>query len=143
VSTLSLSPVSTGVFTALNVPALTALATGGISDVDVPALSGFPRVWFTVGEENARGLGRGGLRRINLRVYGADESSGTTEGVKRLQLLMAAVVSLLEDATLTLVGYQQAGEIVYVDTVEPYDELIAGVRCLESVAHFYFWVEPT
>lgn len=144
-STLSISPVSTGVLAALNVSAITDIATGGISDLEVPTGNGYPRVWFTVSEENARGLGRGGLRRIELRVYGADRSSGDNEpeGVRRLQLLMAQIVYRLEDYTLTMDGYRMGGEIFYADTIDPYDSVIAGTPCKESASNFYFWVEPT
>lgn len=140
-STLALSPVSAGIFAALNVSTLTDLATGGISDLEVPEGAGFPRVWFTVSEESTRGLGRGGLRQLFVRVYGADRSEAT-EGVRTLQLMMAAVVLLLEDAALTIAGYRQGGEVVYVGTTEPYDEIIAGVPCKECAAHFYLWAEP-
>lgn len=144
-STLALSPVSAGVYAALNVSSITTLlAAGALSDLEVPEGIGFPRVWFTVRETNARGLGRGGLRRIDLRVYTADRSAaGTAEGVKTLQAVQAAVVVVLEDATLTITGYRQAGEVVYVDTTDPTSEVIAGVQAKESASHFYFWVEPS
>ncbi len=145
-STLALSPVSAGVFAALNVAAITDLATGGISDLEVPTDAGWPRVWFTVSEENARGLGRGGLRKMNLRVFAADRSSSEadgTEGVRRLQLLMAQIVYRLEDFELSMDGYRIADSVFYSDTLDPYDEVIAGVPCKESAANFYFWVEPT
>lgn len=142
-STLALDPVAAGVFEELSAPAITDLATGGIYDVEVPASAGFPRVWFTVSEENARGLGRGGMRKINLRVYGAQRASDGAEGVSRLVLLLAQVVSALEDASLTMDGYRMDGEIFYSDTIEPYDSVIAGVVCKEMASNFYFWVEPT
>lgn len=137
-SVLSLSPVSAGVYSKLNVAALTALATGGIFD-DVPQGTAFPYVWFTVEEENARGLGRGGLRQINLRVH----AESTYQGNKQLQQILSKAIELLEDQTLTITGYRQAGEIVYHETTRPFQQERAGLKYREAAANFTIWAEPT
>lgn len=141
-STMSLSPVSAGVYAALNVAAMTALAAGPHDSV-VPEGAAFPFVWFTVDEENARGLGRGGLRQVNLRVHAAAVDTAAAGAAKHLQLILGKAVELLEDATLTIAGYAQAGEVVYHETTEPFDSIIGGKACLEAASNFTLWAEPS
>ena len=140
-SALLLAPVSVGVHAALNVSAVTSLAPYGPYDTEAPQSAGFPRVWFVVQEEQARGFGRGGLRKISLRVHAAGTGSATLGPAKQLQGILGAVVATLEDATLTLVGYTQGGEINYSDTTDPFASEIGGQACWESIANFYFWVQ--
>jgi hypothetical protein len=139
-SALLLSPVSAGLYTALNVVGVTSLASGPF-DTDVPQATGFPCVWFVVQEENARGFGRGGLRKISARVHAAATGSAAQGAAKQLQGILGAVVATLEDATLTISGYTQGGEVVYSDTTDPFPSEIGGQVCWESIANFYFWVQ--
>lgn len=140
-STLPLQPVSAGFFAALDQGALTDLANGPF-DTQVPQRTGFPFVWFVLSAENARGFGRGGLRRVDARVHAAVAASAAAGAAKELQEIQAVVVNLLEDETLTISGYQQAGEITYGMTTDPVAALLNDVACWESVSNFYFWVEP-
>ncbi|HXG56678.1 MAG TPA: DUF3168 domain-containing protein [Vicinamibacterales bacterium] len=136
-SVLALSPVSASVYGVLNVAALTALVTGVFDDV--PQGTAFPYVWYVVDEENARGMGRGGMRQVNLRVHAVS----SYEGQKELHTIMSKVIQLLEDTALTITGYQAAGEVVYRETVAPFQSMIDEVQVRESVAQFTIWAEPS
>lgn len=140
-SALALPAVAVGFHSALNQSSLTAVADGP-HDALVPQKRAFPIVWFVLSEDNARGLGRGGLRRIDARVHAAADS-GATGAAARVRAILAVVVGLLEDATLTISGYRQGGEIFYGVTTDPIPSELNGVPCLEAVSNFYFWVEPT
>lgn len=140
-SALTLVPVSVGVYTALNVAGVTALASGPY-DTQVPQGTAFPYVWFTVTEQNARGLGRGGIRRVDVRVHVAAQGTAALGPAKQIEGILAAVVTALEDATLTVTGFRMAGEVFYSDTDEPFTSEIGGATCWEAGANFYLWVEP-
>lgn len=135
-SASALSPVAAGVYAAL-APALVSLATGGVFDGVVPQGTQFPFVWFSVSEENARGMGRVGPRLVRLRVSAMSEYGGD----KELEQILSAAVALLEDATLTVAGYRPCGEVFYDNTVDPIDEVFGGVRCREAAANFRLYVE--
>jgi hypothetical protein len=136
---LSLSAVSTGIASLINVPALTSLCGGRVYD-DIPQPPTFPFVWYEVSERSdERGFGTGGLPLVDLRVH----ACSTYEGAKEAQGLIAAVIGLLKDQALTATGYQQAGRIEYRRTVLLPDEIIQGVKCRELVAFFELWVEET
>jgi hypothetical protein len=139
-SGVALSPVSVAIYAKLNVSALKpgTWALSGIHEGIVPQGAAFPYVWYSVSEDNARGLGRGGLRQVNLTVHAAS----TYQGDKQLQQIIGKVVDLLEDAALVIVGYRQGGEVVYHEAVGPFDSTIGGVRCREMVANFTIWAEP-
>lgn len=137
-----LSPIATGIYTALNVSAITSLAAGPY-DTEVPQAPTFPIVWFIAREENARGMGRGGLRKIWIRVHAAANGSATLGPAKQLQGILSAVVNSLEDATLTLDGATQGGEVFYSDTTEPFASEIGGAACWEAVANFYTFAESS
>lgn len=141
-SALVLAPISLGIYTALNVAAVTALASGPY-DTEVPKVAAFPYVWFIVREENARGLGRGGLRRISVRVHAAATGSASLTPAKQLQGILGAAVNALEDARLTLDGATQGGEVFYSDTTEPVLSEINRSSCWEAVANFYLFAESS
>lgn len=141
-SAIVLSPISVGIYTALNVSAVTSLASGPY-DTEAPQGANFPYVWFVVMEENARGLGRGGLRRISVRVHAASKGTATLGPATQLQGIMSAVVNTLEDATLTLDGAIQGGEVFYADTTEPFPSEIGGAACWEALANFYLYAESS
>jgi hypothetical protein len=143
-SVSTLSPVSGGVYTALNVGGLTSLlgAGGGPHNTEVPQEAVFPSCWFVVTEQNARGMGTVGPSRIDLRVHASAVGSASLGVAKQLQGILSAVRSLLEDATLTVTGYRMAGQVVYTMTTEPFESEVGGKPCWEAVANFYLWVEP-
>jgi len=133
---LALSPVSAAVFTALNVAALTALTPGGMGD-DIPQPATFPFVWSEVQERDVRGLGRGSLPEVAVRVH----AFSTYEGAREAQQITAKVIELLKDQRLTVSGYTQCGEVFYDETVTLPNEAINGVKCYELVALFRIYVE--
>lgn len=136
---LALSPVSDAVYAALNVDALTTLATGGLSD-DIAQAKKFPYVFFVVSESERRGLGTGGLPLIDLRVhvYGTPE-----QGLKALQAIVQKVIELLKDQALSLTGYRQCGKVFYDQTLTFGDELVNNQKVHEIVASFRIFVEET
>lgn len=134
---LSLSPVSVGVFTLLNVAGLTALVSTRIYD-DVPQAPTFPFVWLEVQENrDLRGFGTGGFPEVQLRVHAFSQY----EGAKEAQDIIAKVIELLRDQALSISGYNQGGRIVYDETTLLPNELIAGVKCRELVASFRIFAE--
>ena len=134
----ALSPVSAGVYTALNVAGLTALVSTRIYD-DVPQAAVFPFVLYDVQERDVRGFGTGGLPEVDLRVH----AYSTYEGPREAQTIIAKVIELLKDQLITVTGYTQCGHIFYDETVLLPNEEINGVKCYEIVALFRVYVEQT
>ena len=94
----SLDPVSTAVMTALNVAALTTLATGGVY-VDVPQGAAYPHVRVELNEAQPWGgmgtrPGHGALPEIDLRV----SVFSSYAGMKEAHGIMAKVIELLAGA---------------------------------------------
>ena len=136
---LALSPVSVGIYTALNVAALTTLAPGGIVD-DVAQGTSFPFVWYEVRESrDVRGFGTGGLPEIELRVH----TFSQYEGMKEAQAINQKVIELLRDQAITVTGYDQAGLCFYDETVPLPDEELNGVKVKELVSFFRIYVEES
>lgn len=136
---LSLSPVSVGVATLLNVAGLTALVGARIYD-DVPQSPTFPFVWYEVRESrDMRGFGTGGFPEVELRVHAFSQY----EGAKEAQSVIQKVIELLRDQPLTVTGYAHAGLVFYDETVLLPNELIAGVKCRELVAMFRIYVQES
>jgi hypothetical protein len=131
---LALDPVSVAVYTALNVASLQALATGGIFD-DIPQEVSFPCVLYVVHEEENRGLGTGGLPKVDLNVhaYGLD--------LVGLQAIAKKAIELLKDQLLTVSGYNHCGAVFYDRTLTIPDSVINGVKVHELVAQFRIFVE--
>lgn len=133
---LSLDPVSAAIYTKLNVAALTALATGGISD-DPAQGTALPFIWYEVRERDIRGFGTGGLPEVELRVH----TYSQYQGLKEAQEINQKVIELLRDKSLTVSGYTQAGLIFYDETVPLRDEELNGVKTHELVSVFRIYVE--
>lgn len=133
---LALGPVSVGVYTALNVAGLTALATGGISD-DTAQATSLPFVWYEVSERDVRGLGTGGLPEVELRVH----AFSSYQGMKEAQSINQKVIQLLRDQSITVSGYTQAGKVFYDETVALPNEMLNGVKVHELVSFFRIYVE--
>jgi hypothetical protein len=138
-----LSPVSAAVYTALNVAALTALATGGVHD-DVPQGTSYPFVLFTVAQVPMYGLGAragsgpgGTVSQIDLRVHVYTQD----RGFKTAQAIIAKVTELLQ-GTLTMTGYSSRS--VFDREAIPFpDEVVSGVKVKELVKDFTLFVEET
>jgi hypothetical protein len=134
----ALSPVSAGVYTVLNVGALTTLAPGGVGD-DVAQGTGFPFVLFEVHEKALGGFGTkpglGTLPEIDLRVH----VFSTFQGWSEAQAVMGKVIELLRDPP-AVTGYA-SWAIFHDDTIPLADQEIAGVKVKELVAIFRLYVE--
>lgn len=138
-ASLSLGPVSVGVYTALNVSGLTALVSSRIYD-DVPQNPTFPFVWYEADEaRDVRGMGTGGLPEVELRVHVFSTYQGTAEG----QAIAKKVIELLKDQALTVSGYAQAGRVFYDSTQVFADQIIQGVKVREFVVQFRVYVEES
>lgn len=140
--TLALNTVSAAIYAALNVAAVTALASGPFDTV-VPQGTAFPYVWFTVNEEQAGGMGSVGvLGKVNVRVYAASNGSVGSGPAQELGAILDAVRGLLEDHVLTFgQGFQAAGGLFYSDTPDATPEVINGVPCWTRASNYYGWVE--
>lgn len=134
-SHLSLSPVAAGVYTVLNVAAVTDLAVGGVHD-DVPQDPTFPFVWYEVQEEEARGFGTGGLPEVDLRVHAFSQYAG----MKEAQDIIRECVELLRDGSVTVAGYSHWATF-YDRTIPLANEVLNGVKVKELVAQFRMFVE--
>lgn len=138
-ASLSLGPVSVGVYTALNVVGLAALVGSRIYD-DVPQAPTYPFVWFEMQEpRDMRGFGTGGLPEVDLRVHVFSTYQGTSEA----QAIAKKVVELLKDQALSVSGYAQAGKVFYDNTLVFSDQIIQGVKVREIVAQFRVYVEES
>lgn len=133
---LALDAVSAAVYTALNVSALTTLATGGVGD-HIAQTTSFPYVWFEVRERDVRGFGTGGLPEVELRVH----TFSTYEGAKEAQSVAQKAIQLLKDVSLTITGYTQAGKVFYDETIPIYGEILNGVQVIEIVSLFRIYAE--
>ena len=134
---LSLDPVSAALYTALNVSALTSLATGGVSADPAQGVT-FPFVWFEVLEaRDVRGFGTGGLPEVEVRVHVFSQY----EGLKEAHQIAAKVIELLRDQALTVSGYTQAGLVFYDDTVVLPNQMLNGIKAHEVVSRFRIYVE--
>lgn len=129
---LSLSPLSAALYTLLNVAGMTALVGSRIYD-DIPRSPTYPLVWFEVSEpQDVRGFGRGGMPEVTIRVHALT----TYQGEKQGQTILAKAIELLKDQTITVAGYEQAGQVFYDETVVLKDQAIEGVKVQENVAIF-------
>lgn len=144
----ALAAVSAGIYTVLNVAALTALAPGGVGD-DVaqravtPGVdgndTGYPFVLFEVHETAHGGFGTkpgtGQLPQIDLLVHVFSKWQGMTEA----QGVVAKVIELLKDPP-AVTGYS-SWAIFHDETVNLGDQIVAGVKVKELVARFRLFVE--
>ncbi len=134
----ALSPVSVGVFTALNVSAVTTLATGGVGD-DIAQGTGYPFVLYEVHETAAGGFGtKPGLRQlpqIDLIVHVFSQYEGSSEA----QAVMNAVIGAL--ATPPTVSGYGSWAIFHDETINLGDQIVSGLKVKELVARFRLFVE--
>lgn len=135
----ALSPVSVGVYTALNVAAVTNLATGGVGD-DIAQGTGYPFVLFEVHERPIGGFGTkpgtvGQLPVVDLLVHVFSQFQGLSEA----QGVMNQVIGALTTAP-TVSGYS-SWAIFHDETINLGDQTVAGVKVKELVARFRLYVE--
>lgn len=134
----ALSPVSVAVYTALNVAAVTDLATGGVGD-DIAQGTGYPFVLYEVHETANGGMGtkpgQGQLPQIDLMVHVFSQYDGLSEA----QGVMDMVVAALADPP-TVSGYG-SWAIFHDETINLGDQIVAGLKVKELVARFRLYVE--
>ncbi len=134
----ALSSVSAGIFAALNVAGLTALAPGGVGD-DIGQNTGYPYVLYEVSERAMGGLGTkpgvGQLPEIDLRVHVFSQY----EGMKEAQAVMDKVMQLLADPP-SVTGYS-SWAIFHDETINLGDQIVNGVKVRELVGLFRLYVE--
>lgn len=136
-TSLALGPASVGIYTALNVSALTSLVSTRIYD-DVPRAPTYPFVWYEVEEtQDVRGFGTGGLPEIDLRVH----VFSTYQGMSEAQAIGKAAIGLLKDQAISISGYAQAGKVFYDRTLVFDGVEIEGVKVRELVAMFRIYAE--
>jgi hypothetical protein len=145
VAYLALEAVQAAVQTVLNVPALLALAPGGVHAA-VPQMAALPFVLVTVSDDAQHGgfgtrPGAGALSQIGIRVAAYSDAGGMTEA----QRIAAKVIELLVvPGALEVDGYDVCGlEPFYGGAIPVGDELIAGQSTQEVVAEFRLFVEET
>ena len=141
-----LSPVSAGIYTALNVPALAAAAPGGLFD-DVPQGATFPCVRYEVSEDYApafgahSGSGRGSMSRLRLRCSVYSQYAG----MKEAQGIVAVLRSLIDGPvtpTITSAGYT-VWAAFFQQALPVGDEVLGGVKVKELVADWTLEVEES
>ncbi len=142
-SYLALSPVSVGVYGALNVASMLALAPGGVHDL-LPQGVTFPCVLYEVGTVGQFGIGSkpgngSPMSEIDLRLHVFTK----TGGPKEAQTATAKAIELLvADSAISVSGYTVCGlEPFYDETVYLPDEMIAGQRVQEVVSRFRLYVQ--
>jgi len=133
---LSLSAVSVGVYTALNVSGLTSLVSTRIFD-NVPRTPDYPCVAYSVDKVEARGMGTTELPEITIRVSVFSKSATGAEA----QAIVAKVEDLLKDAALTVSGYRMAGRLVWRESLPLGATEINGEKVNEWVSQFTGWLE--
>lgn len=135
----ALAPASAGLYAALNVPAVTSLALGGVGD-DIGQGTAFPFVLFEVHETPIGHLGSqpgrsGQLPQIDVLVHVFSQYGG----MKDAQAVMAAVIGALVSPP-AVTGYA-SWAIFHDSTINLGDQLVAGVKVKELVARFRWFVE--
>lgn len=134
----ALSPVSAGIYAALNVAGLLALATGGVSD-DIAQGTGYPFVLFEVHETASGGFGTkpgtGQLPQIDLLVHVFSQF----QGMSQAQAVMGKVLELLKDPP-AVTGYS-SWAIFHDETLNLGDQNVGGVKVKELLARFRLFVE--
>lgn len=146
----ALAPVSAGIFTVLNVAALTALAPGGIGDdmaqrAVAPGVdgndSGYPFVLFTVDEDDLGGFGSpsgtaGKVFEIDILV----QVFSKFEGMSEAQGVLAKVIELLKTPP-AVTGYASWAIFRSGKSINLGDQIVAGVKVKELAQRFKLFVE--
>lgn len=140
----AVAPVSLAVYTALNVPALTTSAPGGVGAV-IPQGNVRPYVYFEVSNPIQRGgfgtwPGHGDLAELELRIHAISDQPNVSE----CQALLALAVGLIyQPGALTVAGYTVCANqpMTDVQLLNLGDQVIANVVVHEEVAILRLLVE--
>ena len=137
----ALSPVSQGIYAALNVSALTGLLAGGVHD-DVPQAPSYPFVQYEVQlERDLGGFGTKALPQLEIRVHVFSQYAGWQEA----ETILAAAETLLHHETPAVTGYATWYCRAQVErpAVKLDDQELNGVKVKELVGFFDLYVEST
>jgi hypothetical protein len=131
--------VSLAVYTALNVPAVTDRAPGGVHDV-VPQNTAYPLVLFEVSEARQLGgfgtkPGAGELPEVDLRIHVFSQQQNLSEA----QAILARAIACLTDPPAVL-GYG-SWAIFHDSTIDLGDQVVANVTVHELVGILRLYVE--
>ncbi len=135
----ALGPVSAAIMTALNISAVTALATGGVFNV-IPQGTRFPAVLFEVTEPQQMGgfgtkPGVGHFPELDVFVHAFSPQGGLLEAQ---DILEQCIKALADPPTVT--GY--GSWAIFKDSeTDLGDQVVAGVPVYEIVARFRLYVE--
>lgn len=137
----ALDAVSLAIYTALNVSAVTNLATGGVGD-DIAQNTGYPFVLYEVHETPKHHMGSqpgrsGQVVEIDLVVH--VYTGGDVQGMSRAQQIMDQVVTAL--ATPPAMTGWSDWAIFYDGAVNLGDQLVAGLKVKELAGRFRLSVE--
>jgi hypothetical protein len=149
----ALSPVSVALYSALNVAAVTALATGGVGDdmeQRVVATDGsFPTfLLYVVSEKAVGGFGtKPGLKQlpqVDVRLHAFAQYDGAKPAQALLDAALGALFTAFDPTspTVTISGYATCS-LFHDDTSEPFDSLVAGLKVKEVVANLRLFAEST
>jgi hypothetical protein len=139
-----LSPLSVGIFVALNVPALLALVPGGVVDA-VPIGNVRPFLFFEVSTTKQLGgfgtwPGHGDVPEIELRLHAISDQPNVSEA----QAIVAAAIGLVyQPGAIVVTGYTVCANqpMTDIQILNLGDQLIAGVVVHEEVAIIRLIVE--
>lgn len=134
---VSLSPVSKMVYATLNVPAVTSLAIGGVTDDPAQNIAP-PFLWYEVSERRGGGLGLCRLPEVDLRLH----AFAPPGAIDVAQAVLAAAVPLLADTRPSVTGYATCA-IFHDATVTLGPVEINGTKLHEIVALLRVYVEET
>lgn len=139
-----LSPVSVGIYTALNVPALTDLAPGGVNSA-ISAGTTRPYVVFTLTKERELGgfgtwPGHGDMPELRLRISAFTDQPNVSQGQ---HIIEKAVELLFQPGALTVTGYTVPDQRPLPEVLFPWggDTDLAGLIVHEEVADFVIIAE--
>lgn len=146
-ASLCLVAVSEALHSVLNVAAMTALATGGVSDA-IEQKRGYPFLMYAVSDSaRATGLGTKPGQNLSSEVAIRLHVFSKAPGFKAAHAVMKKAIELLSvtDALRTSLasgGYTLCGgEPFYDETVPIGETVIAGEVVQELVANFRLYVE--
>ena len=127
------SPVMETIVWLLQDAALQSAVGGRLGD-DIADNTPRPLVWIEIlTETNIGGFGPGHMPEIEFRTHTFSDIGSMSEA----QSINKSIVNLLIDQKdLTITGFQQAGEIVYHQSVALRDQELQGVKVHEVVSEF-------
>ncbi len=141
----ALSPVSAGIYAALHVAAVLALATGGVGD-DIGQGTGYPFVLFEVHEKALGGFGtkpgHGQLPQIDLLLLVFSQYGGLSEAQAVMDVAIGALFLAFDPVapTVTIAGYATCS-LFHDETINLGDQIVAGIKVKELDARFRLFVE--